>query len=75
MWSVSGRSPTFASETVTIRPVHRLNIHQTYHLRVIVAGPHGLIGTDGCLLNGSGQSGTNYHAMINLRVPRSCPRS
>jgi hypothetical protein len=56
-----------AAQAVTLFPSRRLNIHRQYHLTVIGTGSTGVRGADGKLLDGAGtgQSGSNYEAVIN----------
>ena len=58
-----------ASQTVTLIPAGRLNIHNRYTLTVNGESPSGLRSTSGGLLDGAsaGQSGTNYQTSITFR--------
>jgi hypothetical protein len=62
--SIGIGSATFdpAANTVTLRPVTRIDIHHTYHLTVIGTGATGVRDSGGLLLDGAntGQPGSNY---------------
>jgi len=55
-----------ATNTVTLRPRTRLNVHQTYRLTVHGTGTGALTSTSGVLLDGerTGQPGSNYSATV-----------
>ncbi len=69
--SVSIGSAVFnaATNTVTLRPTSRINLHHTYHLTVIGTGPHGVTNTEGVLLDGAntGKPGSNYTGTLTWR--------
>ena len=58
-----------ATNTVTLRPTSRINLHHTYRLTVIGTGPHGVTNTEGILLDGShsGTPGSNYTGTLTWR--------
>ncbi len=58
-----------ATDTVTLHPRNRINLHRTYRLTVVGVGPNGLTDSSGLLLDGkkSGQPGSNYVTTINGR--------
>ncbi len=62
------RSATYdaADRSVTIRPVHRLNIHYPFMLTINGQAPGGLTDASGNLLDGAGngQAGTDYQASV-----------
>ena len=53
--SVRIRSAVFdaATNTVTLRPADRINLHHTYHLTLVGVGPDGIRNTQGELLDGA----------------------
>jgi hypothetical protein len=57
------------TNTVTLRPFHRLPLRGTYRLTIRGIPTTGLTGTDGLYLDGAGtgQEGTNYVATINRK--------
>jgi hypothetical protein len=61
------------SDTVTIRPAHRLPLRQRYQLTILGTPPAGLMDTAGFFLDGvgTGQQGSNYVTVISdkLLVP------
>ncbi len=69
--SVGIRSAVFNAETntVTLRPVDRINLHHTYHLTVIGTGPDGVRSTTGLLLDGThkGTADSNYKGTLDWR--------
>jgi hypothetical protein len=69
--SVRIRSAVFdaASNTVTLRPVHRINLHHTYQLRLIGTGPGGIRNTRGELLDGAntGNADSDYVSSLTWR--------
>jgi hypothetical protein len=69
--SVRIRSAVFdaASNAVTLRPAERINLHHTYHFKVIGTGPHGVCDTQGILLDGAntGTPGSDYSGTLNWR--------
>ena len=69
--SVSIGSAVFdaATNTVTLRPTSRINLHHTYHLTVIGTGPHGVTDSQGVLLDGAnnGKPGSNYTGTLTWR--------
>jgi hypothetical protein len=54
------------SRSVTIHPVHRINIHYPFTLTINGQAPDGLTDASGNFLDGAGngQSGTNYQANV-----------
>jgi hypothetical protein len=62
-----------ATQTVTIRPAHRLPLHRDFQLTIVGTPPLGLKSTEGLFLDGAGtgEAGTNYVIVINdkLLVP------
>jgi hypothetical protein len=58
-----------ATNTVTLRPTSRINLHHTYHLTVMGTGPHGVTNTEGILLDGAdtGKPGSNYQGTLTWR--------
>ena len=56
--------------TVTLFPVHRLDIHNTYRLTVNGTAQTGVEGATGLLLDGDGHDslGSNYEALITWRT-------
>jgi hypothetical protein len=65
------RSAVFNAETntVTLRPAERINLHHTYHLTVIGTGPGGVRNTQGQLLDGpdTGTADGNYVGTLTWR--------
>jgi hypothetical protein len=59
-----------ATRTVTLRPLHRLSLWQTYILVVNGKSPGGLTDTAGRYLDGKGNgtAGSNYVARINRKI-------
>ncbi len=57
------------TNTVTLRPAERINLHHTYRLTVIGTGPNGLRNTQGALLDGtnSGIPDGNYAGTLSWR--------
>jgi hypothetical protein len=55
------------TNTVTLRPAERINLHHTYHLTVIGTGAGGVRNTKGVLLDGTGTGTTdgNYTCTLN----------
>jgi hypothetical protein len=55
------------SNTVTILPQARINLHHSYQLTVIGTGPRGVTNSEGVLLDGAGNGrpGNNYTAPLN----------
>ncbi len=67
------------TQTVTLHPARRVNLHHNYKLTVIGAGPHGLTDSQGLRLDGTdtGIPGSNYHAILNWKnvvLPKSIPK-
>ncbi len=58
-----------ATNTVTLHPTRRINLHHTYRLTVIGAGPHGVTNTEGVPLDGAstGKPGSNYAGTLTWR--------
>ncbi len=58
-----------ATNTVTLEPTRRINLHHTYRLTVIGSGPHGVTNTEGIPLDGanSGEPGSNYRGTLTWR--------
>jgi uncharacterized repeat protein (TIGR01451 family) len=56
-----------STETVTLVPVERLNLHDLFRLTVIGTGPGGVTDASGNLLDGdgSGDPGTNYITIVS----------
>jgi hypothetical protein len=69
--SVGISSAAFDAETntVTLRPKERINLHHTYHFTVIGTGPGGVRNTKGLLLDetNSGTPDGNYTCTLNWR--------
>jgi hypothetical protein len=65
------KSAVFDAETntVTLRPGERINLHHRYHLTVIGTGPSGVRNTQGQLLDGSdsGHADSNYAGTLTWR--------
>ena len=57
------------TNTVTLRPAERINLHQTYHLTVIGTGTDGVRSTTGLLLDGTdkGTADSNYKGTLDWR--------
>jgi hypothetical protein len=57
------------TNTVTLRPAERINLHHTYHLTVIGTGPDGVRSTTGLLLDGTdkGTADSNYKGTLDWR--------
>jgi Bacterial Ig-like domain (group 3) len=57
------------TNTVTLRPVDRINLHHTYQLRLIGTGPGGIRNTRGELLDGAntGNADSDYTANLTWR--------
>jgi hypothetical protein len=55
-----------ARRTVTLRPVHRLNLHNRFRLTVVGSGPRGITDTSGDLLGGQGNGdpGSNFVTIL-----------
>jgi hypothetical protein len=64
-----------ATETVTLRPVHRLPLRRTYMLTVLGTPPGGLTDTGGVFLDGAGtgRPGSDYVAVIDRKSLASEP--
>jgi Bacterial Ig-like domain (group 3) len=58
-----------ATNSVTLRPAERINLHHTYHFTVIGTGSGGVRNTQGVLLDGvdTGSPGSNYKGTLNWR--------
>jgi hypothetical protein len=58
-----------ATNTVTLHPKYRINLHLRYKLTVDGASPKGLLGSSGLLLDGknTGRPGSNYEGTISWR--------
>jgi hypothetical protein len=69
--SVRIKSAVFdaGTNTVTLRPAHRINLHHTYHFEVIGTGPDGVRNTEGILLDGAdnGEPASNYAGTLTWR--------
>ena len=69
--SVRIRSAVFdaATNTVTLRPADRINLHHTYHLTLVGVGPDGIRNTQGELLDGAdtGSADSNYTGTLTWR--------
>ncbi len=69
--SVRIRSAVFdaATNTVTLRPADRINLHHTYHLTLVGVGPDGIRNTQGELLDGAdtGSADGNYTGTLTWR--------
>jgi hypothetical protein len=65
------KSAVFDAETntVTLRPAHRINLHHTYHFTVIGTGPYGVSNMQGQLLDGAdtGTADSNYVGTLTWR--------
>jgi hypothetical protein len=57
------------SNTVTLRPAHRINLHHTYGFEVIGTGVSGVRNTEGVLLDGAGNGtpASNYSGTLTWR--------
>jgi hypothetical protein len=57
------------TNTVTLRPAERINLHHTYHLTVIGTGPGGVRNAQGLLLDGTdgGTPDSNYNCSLTWR--------
>ena len=58
-----------ATNTVTLQPTRRINLHHTYRLTVIGTGPHGVTNTEGIPLDGAntGKPGSDYTGTLTWR--------
>jgi hypothetical protein len=58
-----------ATNTVTLKPTRRINLHHTYRLTVIGTGPHGVTNTEGIPLDGAntGKPGSDYTGTLTWR--------
>jgi hypothetical protein len=58
-----------ATNTVTLHPTRRINLHHTYRLTVIGTGPHGVTNTEGIPLDGAntGKPGSDYTGTLTWR--------
>ena len=58
-----------ATNTVTLQPTSRINLHHTYRLTVIGTGPHGVTNTEGIPLDGAntGKPGSDYTGTLTWR--------
>jgi hypothetical protein len=58
-----------ATNTVTLHPTRRINLHHTYRLTVIGTGPHGVTNTEGIPLDGAdtGNPGSDYTGTLTWR--------
>jgi virginiamycin B lyase len=56
-----------ASRTVTLSPVHQLNLHNLFQLTIIGTGPNGVADSFGNLLDGrrSGDPGSNFVTIVS----------
>ncbi len=66
------------TQTVTLHPARRVNLHHNYKLTVIGAGPNGVSDSQGLLLDGknTGVPGSNYHTILNWKnvvLPKHIP--
>ncbi len=72
--SVRIRSAVFdaATNSVTLRPADRINLHHTYHLTLVGVGPDGIRNTQGELLDGAdtGRRGRRLHRHPHLAKRR-----
>jgi hypothetical protein len=59
-----------ATHTVSLHPIHQINLHWTYTLIVNGSSPTGVRGASGWLLDGawSGKPGSNYTGMIDASL-------
>jgi hypothetical protein len=66
-----------ASRTVTIQPVHQLNVHYRYHLTVVGSSTTGVKGRDGASMDAAtgGTFGSDYSASIDLSSLADGPKS
>ena len=57
------------TQTVTLHPARRVNVHHNYKLTVIGVGPHAVSDSQGLLLDGkdTGIAGSNYHTIVNWK--------
>jgi hypothetical protein len=69
----SGRAPRIkttvydaAAQTVTLIPVHRLNLHKRFQLTVVGTGPSGVTDVSGNLLDGqkTGHAGSDFVTVV-----------
>jgi hypothetical protein len=69
--SVRLRSAVFdaATNTVTLRPADKINLHHTYHLKLVGTGPDGIRNTQGELLDGAdtGNADSDYTCTVTWR--------
>jgi len=69
--SVRIRSAVFnaATNTVTLWPMDRINLHHTYHLKLVGTGPGGIRNTQGELLDGAdtGTADSDYLGTLTWR--------
>ena len=69
--SVRIKSAVFdaATNTVTLRPADRINLHHTYHLTLVGTGLNGIQNTQGELLDGtdSGNADSDYTGTLTWR--------
>ena len=65
------KSAVFDAETnsVTLRPAKRINLHHTYHFTVMGTGQNGVRNMQGVLLDGAntGSPGSNYTGTLTWR--------
>ena len=77
---IAVRSATYnpLTDTVTVAPASRLNLHWNYQLTVVGTAPVGVADVNGNLLDGAGngQAGTNFVTIVgrwNLALARNAP--
>ncbi len=58
-----------ATNTVTLRPRQRIDLHHNYHVTIVGTGPGGLANVVDTLLDGAadGDSGSNFVTTLNWR--------
>ena len=58
-----------ATDTVTLRPRVKINLHHNYQFTILGTGEHGVAGADHMLLNGAldGKAGSNYVTTLNWK--------
>jgi parallel beta-helix repeat protein len=63
------------SNTVTLRPAHRINLHHRYYFMVVGTGPDGVRNTQGMLLDGAdtGRPDSDYRCALTWRNVRLTP--
>ena len=70
--SIAVATATYSAttDTVTLSPRHRLNVHRTYHLTVNGSSDGGVASVNGTLIDGAddGMAGSNHVASIDMKT-------